>query len=236
MHGFHHGENDLPERLPGSQAIHLCGFFQHDGDVFHVPCIQHDVHGHVEHQVQQNDAELVAQVHLRGLLDQGHHQNGEGNKHSADDVEVHRLEPFAAVHAAAKGIPCQGIHKNCQDDGPHGNEQRVSQRMPEVRDAHGFREVRETPGFRERQRAFHAVGHFGRLLEGNYDGHVQREEHRQGAQAQYECQQFVLFHQSCSSLLLMDRSWITERATITTKKNTALALWNPNCPPSRPLR
>jgi raffinose/stachyose/melibiose transport system permease protein len=43
------------------------------------------------------------------------------------------------------------------------------------------------------------------------------------------------FHHNCSSFLFMTVIWKSEIATITIKKITAFALWNPNCPPSIPF-
>ena len=45
----------------------------------------------------------------------------------------------------------------------------------------------------------------------------------------------IFFHHNCSSFLFMTVIWKSEIATITIKKITAFALWNPNCPPSIPF-
>ena len=69
--------------------------------------------------------------------------------------------------------------------------------------------------------------------------HIQWKKYCNGSQNQDSCQNTIyfscFFHYNCSSFLFKTVIWNTEIATITTKNNTAFALWNPNCPPSIPF-
>ena len=241
MHGAHHGKNDAPVSPPGGSAVHPGRLLQGDGDVHQITGIQHDIHRHIEHHIEQNHAEPVGDMQLRCLLCQGHHQDGEGNEHTADDEQVYEIIKLAVGLVPPQGIAHQGMNGDGQYDGSHGNQQAVPQGTPEIRYLHGLPEIVQAPVLRQGQYAADAVGHLRRLLESDYNGHVQRKNNGGKAKNQQYHNCFVglahfgcMFH-SCSSFELENFIWATEMATITMKNTTALALWNPNCPPDIPL-
>ena len=207
MHRLHHGENDRPVGFPCGSTVNVCSFFHCQRNVFQIAAVQHDVHGHIEYQVQNDNAQTVVQSHNGGLLDQRHHQNGKGNEHTADDVKVDQLIALFPCHVSANGIACHRVEQHCQHNGHCGNQKAVAQRVPEVCHTHCLGEVAEIPCAGERECSGNVICHFGRALECDYDGHVQREQYRQAAQKQQYGQKYIgtadfmcLFH-SCSSFL-----------------------------------
>jgi len=117
----------------------------------------------------------------------------------------------------------------------------VAQRTPEIRHLHSLREVGKTPVLGQGEDAGNIVGHLRGLLERDYNSHIQRENDGAETQDQQNHYRRICFihtftlHYNCSSFLLDADICAAEIATITIKKITALALWNPNWPPETPL-
>src|SRR5699024_7643194 len=114
--------------------------------------------------------------------------------------------------------------------------------MPEVSHSHSLCEIAEAECGGQGQRAGNVIGHFRGLFEGNDHSHVQREKDGHTSYDQKNRYRpvnsvihYFFLHHNCSSFLFNTVIWNTEIATITTKKSTALALWNPNCPPPIPF-
>ena len=248
VHRFHERENDFPVRRPGGGAVDMSGFFERHRDVLEVAGVQEHVHRHVEDRVAQDDTDHVGDVQFCRLFDERHHQDRERDEHTADDVVVRRTVEFAVLHVARNSIPHQGVDDKCQSHRDAGDEDTVEERTPEVGDFHRLTEIAEAPVLRQRQDAGDAVRHLARLFEGDDDGHIEREQHRDEAEDQKDGQRpvefffdfqsrkiVVGFHYSCSSLLFRNLIWKTEMVTMTMKKMTALALWKPNWPPDIPL-
>ena len=114
-----------------------------------------------------------------------------------------------------------------------------SKRTPEIGHFHCLTEVFKTPLFRERKCTRHIVCHLTWFLKCNDHCHIQWKKYGNRPQNQnnrkYPVCFLFFFHHNCSSFLFMTVIWKSEIATITIKKITAFALWNPNCPPSIPF-
>ena len=176
MHRLHEREDDLPVGGPGGGAVNAGGLLEGGGDVPQVARVEHHVHGHVEDHVQDHDADHVVQVQDGRLLDERHHQDGEGHVHAGHDEVVGPLEQALLVHVAPDRVGGEAVDEDRDHDRHHGDDERVHERVEEVGDFHGLDEVVEAPRGRQRQDARDVVGHLGGVLEGDDHGHVERED------------------------------------------------------------
>ena len=159
MHGSHDGKDNTPVSPPGGSTVHSGRFLQGNGNIYQVSGIQHHIHGHVEHYIQNDNTGPVGQMQLCRLLCQRHHQNGKGNEHTADDKKVYETVKFALRLISSQCIAHQGMNGYRQYNGGHGNQKAVPQRAPEISHPHGLSEIIQTPGLWQRQDASNAVRH-----------------------------------------------------------------------------
>ena len=133
------------------------------------------------------------------------------------------------------------MNYNSKNHCNHSDQYTVSKRMPEVCYLHSFPEIGKTEFLWQRQDPGYTVGHLCRLLECDHNCHIKRKYHCDKAKDQKDRYRpvrffsYFRFHYSCSSFFPVIVNCTAEMITITIKNITALALWNPNCPPLIPL-
>ena len=85
----------------------MCGLLKCYRNILQVSGIKQDVHGHVEHYIQNDNTEHVVDMELGCLFHERHHQYRERHEHSADYIEVAETVELACVHVAGNCIAHQ---------------------------------------------------------------------------------------------------------------------------------